>query len=49
MQATDTEGRDLGGFKRIQAHKSGPFDFENIQFAQAGHPTVKWLECLFGS
>ena len=29
-QTTDAEL----GFKRIQAHKSGPFDFENIQFAQ---------------
>ena len=35
FQTTDTEGRDHAlGFKRIQAHKSGPFDFENIQFAQ---------------
>jgi len=27
------------GFKRIQAHKSGPYDFENIQFGQdlSGH------------
>ena len=24
-------------FKRIQAHKSGPYDFENIQFGQVGH------------
>lgn len=30
---TDRAGLDPG-FKRIQAHKSGPFDFENIQFAQ---------------
>ena len=22
------------GFKRIQAHKSGPHDFENVQFGQ---------------
>jgi len=35
IKTTDTEGRDHAlGFKRIQAHKSGPFDFENIQFAQ---------------
>ena len=27
------------GFKRIQAHKSGPWDFENVQFGQdlSGH------------
>eukprot|EP00095_Tigriopus_kingsejongensis_P010859 maker-scaffold592_size129239-snap-gene-0.21 protein:Tk10859 transcript:maker-scaffold592_size129239-snap-gene-0.21-mRNA-1 annotation:"wd repeat-containing protein 44-like" len=27
-------GRNQTTFKRIQAHKSGPFDFESIQFAQ---------------
>ncbi len=31
---TNREGGRDPGFKRIQAHKSGPFDFENIQFAQ---------------
>ena len=28
------DGRGIVGFKRIQAHKSGPFDFEGITFAQ---------------
>ncbi|XP_059081839.1 WD repeat-containing protein 44-like isoform X3 [Tigriopus californicus] len=36
--STDINSPRDGGknqtFKRIQAHKSGPFDFENIQFAQ---------------
>ena len=28
------DGKGLLVFKRIQAHKSGPFDFEGIKFAQ---------------
>ena len=30
----DATASVASGFKRIQAHKSGPFDFENIQFSQ---------------
>jgi hypothetical protein len=28
------DGKAQPIFKRIQAHKSGPFDFEGIKFAQ---------------
>jgi len=35
----DAELAEAQNFKRIQAHKSGPYDFENIQFGQdlSGH------------
>merc|ERR1719419_1477541 len=37
----DAEMAEAQNFKRIQAHKSGPYDFENIQFGQdlSGHHT----------
>ena len=30
----DAESAEAQNFKRIQAHKTGPYDFENIQFGQ---------------
>ena len=39
VQVSCKDGAAAQGFKRIQAHKSGPWDFENIQFGQdlSGH------------
>ena len=39
-----SDGAGVGyGFKRIQAHKSGPYDFENIQFGQVSYFTTYLL------
>ncbi len=38
----DAELAEAQNFKRIQAHKSGPYDFENIQFGQVS-TTLKEL------
>ena len=39
VSSKDADLAAAQGFKRIQAHKSGPWDFENIQFGQdlSGH------------